>query len=140
MSTLNQIAATLGFPVVVLPETAAGSTEPAIRFLADRLVEGGLIQATFIDHVMSNLLRREMLGSTALGEGVALPHSMIIPTSGELDRVIGILAHCSSPVPWETPDGQESRNICLILAPHDRPGEYMRVLEQVARAMREKRK
>jgi len=134
MNYVEQIAAKLGFPVIVLPDAAAGSVESAIRFLVDRLVVGGFLHAEVTDEVVRGILKREMLGSTALGEGVALPHS----TSSGVDRVIGVLAHCSSAGPWEGPDGQAVRTICLILAPVGRPGDYMRALEQVAQAIRRK--
>src|SRR5437588_13062752 len=103
MSTVEQIAAKLGFPVVVLPDAAAGAVESPSRFLVDRLVAGGVVHAGATDEVVHGVLKREMLGSTALGEGVALPHSV----TSVVDRVIGILAHCSFPVPWEAPDGQQ---------------------------------
>ena len=132
---MERIATTLGFPVVILPDAAAGAMESAIRFLVDSLVVGGFLHAKSADEAVRNVLKREFLGSTALGEGVAMPHS----NSSAVDRVVGILAHCASPVPWETPDGQQVRTICLILAPVDRPGDYLRALEQVAQAMKSSR-
>jgi nitrogen PTS system EIIA component len=134
MNTLEQIAATLGFPVVVLPDAAACSMESAIRFLVDRLIHQGLLHAKFADDVVRKVLLRERLGSTALGKGVALPHVV----STEVDRVLGIFADCSVAVPWESPDGWDVRTICLILSPVERPIDYLRALEQVALALRRK--
>jgi len=126
------LAATLGFPVVVLPDAAVGSVESAIRFLVDRLIEGSFLHAKFADDIVRTVLKRELLGSTAIGEGLALPHLK----SSAVDRVVGILGHCSSPVAWADSDGQKVRTICLILAPVDRPVDYRRTLGQVAEAMR----
>src|SRR5262245_31246857 len=127
MSAVEQVAASLGFSVVILPDAASGSVQSAMRFLVERLSDGGLIPLQAVDQVVSNVMKREWLGSTAFG-GVAMSHM----TSTAVNRVIGILAHCSSPVPWESPDGQGIRTICLILSPTDRPGDYMRALEKVA--------
>jgi PTS system nitrogen regulatory IIA component len=132
MSTVEHIAATLGFPVVVLPAAAAGSMESAITFVVDRLIERNIVPVESGNEILTNLLKRETLGSTALGGAVALPHGV----SSAVDRVIGILARCSSPVPWNAPDGQPVETICLIIAPVDRPGDYSRVLEQVAQAIK----
>jgi mannitol/fructose-specific phosphotransferase system IIA component (Ntr-type) len=129
MSAVEQIAASFGFSVVILPVTVAESTQSAIRFLVERLSDGGLILTQDVEKVVSNAMKRESLGSTALGGGFAMPHM----TSTAVNRVMGILAHCSSPVPWDSPDGQGIRTICLILSPTDRPGDYMRALEQVTR-------
>jgi nitrogen PTS system EIIA component len=135
MTAVEQVAASLGFSVLILPDTVTGSVQSAIRFLVERLSDGGLISLQAVDQVVSNVMKREWLGSTALGGGVAMPHM----TSTAVNRVMGILAHCSSPVPWESPDGQGVRTICLILSPTDRPGDYMRALEKVARAMKQDR-
>ena len=134
MSTVEEIATKLGFAYVTLPDAAAGSVESAIRFLVVRLLEGGLLHGQSVDQIVSNVLSRESLGSTALGSGVAVPHT----TSSAVDRMIGVFAHCSFPVPWKTPDGQAVRSICLIVAPVNRPVDYLRALEQISQAMRHK--
>jgi nitrogen PTS system EIIA component len=134
MNPLEQIAGALGFPVVVLPVAAAGSTTSAISFLVDCLIKGGFLRVETAEEVRSNVMNRERLGSTALGGGSALPHC----TGSSIDRVLGIFARSSCPVPWDAPDGKPVETICLILAPIVRPGDYMRALEMVAQAMREK--
>jgi PTS system fructose-specific IIA component len=137
MSALEQIAASLGFSAVILPDDAAGSVQSAIRFLVERLMEGGLILPHTVDAVVSDLMKRESIASTGLGAGFAMPHRM----STAVNRVVGILAHSPSPVPWESPDGRGAQTICLILSPADRPpGDYMRALEKVSRAMAQDRK
>ena len=134
MNTLEQIARTLGFPVVVLPDIAAGSRESAIRFLVARLIEGGLVHVNSGEEIASSVLKRELLGSTALGGRVALPHGV----SSAVDTVRGILARCSLPVPWDSPDGQPVETIFLTISPCDRPGSHLRVLEQISQAIKRK--
>jgi mannitol/fructose-specific phosphotransferase system IIA component (Ntr-type) len=133
MSELERIAKTLGFQIVLRPDDAAHSMESAIRFLVGRLTDEGFLPATSAQEVISDLLRREGLGSTAFGGAIALPHAV----SSSVNRVLGILARCAHPVPLGAPDGQPVRNICLILAPADHPGERLRSLDQIVQAMRE---
>jgi mannitol/fructose-specific phosphotransferase system IIA component (Ntr-type) len=129
--SLEQVAEELGFPVVVLPIDAAHSMESAISFLVDCLIEGGYLQKKSADEIVSSVLKRELLGTTAIGEGVAIPHS----TCSVMQMALGIFARCACPVPWQTPDGKQIETICLILCPVDRPVDYMRALEKVKRAM-----
>jgi mannitol/fructose-specific phosphotransferase system IIA component (Ntr-type) len=128
---VERIAKKLGFPVAVLPDTAAGSVEAAVRFLINKLVQGGNVPASAAKGIVENILKRESLGSTALGGAVALPHA----THSAVDRLQGILGRCSSPVPWKSPDGKRVETICLIIAPVDGPGM---VWEKVAQALRGK--
>jgi mannitol/fructose-specific phosphotransferase system IIA component (Ntr-type) len=131
MSAL-EVAETLGFPLVTLPGAASRSTESAISFLVNQLIQSGLLLDTSVDEMVGRVLQRERLGSTAFGNAAALPHS----TCSAVDRVIGILARCPHPVPWQAPDRQCVRTICLILGPVDKPRDYIRALEKVVRAMK----
>jgi PTS system nitrogen regulatory IIA component len=131
---VERIAKKLGYAVAVLPDTAAVSVEAAIRFLVYELVQRGNVPANAAKGIVENILKRESLGSTAPGGAVALPHA----THLAVDRLQGILGRCSPPVPWKALDGKPVQLICLSIAPQDRPGDHFRVLETVARALREK--
>ena len=109
LSAVDEPAKRLGFPVFVLPVAAAASMESAIKFMVGRLAADGFLPPELADEVASCVLKREKLGSTALGRGFALPHT----TKAELERVIGILAHCPRPVPWDAPDAQGVQTIRL---------------------------
>src|SRR5688572_30257015 len=122
MSFAEEVPGDLNFPVVALPESAAGSAESAIRFLVGQLVAGGFLRAESADEVVRSVLKREMLGSTALGGGVAVPHA----NSSAVDRLVGILARSASAVPWGAPGGEPVRAICLFVTPVGRPGDYLR--------------
>ena len=98
-------------------------------------VQDGSLHVESTDETVTSVLKRESLGSTALGGAVALPHGI----NSAVDRVLGILARSSSPVPWDSPDGQPVETICLIITSVDRPGDYGRVLEKVFQAMKGKR-
>ena len=126
----------LGFLHVELPAAAAGSAESAIRFLVQYLATAGALQPEQVEEAIRRVLARERLGSTAIGEGVALPHA----TSGAVTRVVGVGARPSPGIPWGARDGAAVQRICLILAPPDRPGDYLRVLEALSQGLRQRKR
>lgn len=79
------------------------------------------------------LARREALGSTAVGHGIAIPHtrSLIVP------RVQMAYGRLTTPLPWDAPDGRPVRHVFLILAPPvEVSNQYLQTLGQVARLAR----
>ncbi len=79
------------------------------------------------------LVERERLGSTALGEGVALPHARV-PL---LARIYVSVARCLRGLPFDSPDGQPVRIIFTVLAPEEESGLYLRCLSHLARMLKE---
>jgi mannitol/fructose-specific phosphotransferase system IIA component (Ntr-type) len=128
----GELLARLGFQLVELPGPSAGSPEQVIRFLVGRLVDAGCLLAEHAEDAIGRVLAREQLGPTAIGEGVALPHA----TTPSIHNIAGVGARSASGVPWRAPDGQPVQRICLILAPPDRPGDYLRVLEALSQGLR----
>jgi nitrogen PTS system EIIA component len=120
------------FPAVELPSEATSSPEAAIRYLVGQLAMVNDLPAQTANHFARAVLACESLGSTAIGKGVAVPHGI----SGALERVIGILGNSSKGIDWRAVDGMLVHRICLIAAPADRPGEYIRAFERVARELR----
>ena len=72
---MTDAADRFGFPVVDLPPAAAASPDAAIKFLVDHLVQTGRLPAEQAARVTSQVLRRESLGSTGIGRGIAIPHA-----------------------------------------------------------------
>ncbi len=83
--------------------------------------------------VLAALLKREELGSTAIGGGVAVPHAK----SADVDRTIGALATFPAGVDFGAADGQPVRRVFVLLSPVDDAGEDLRLLESVSRWLRE---
>lgn len=80
------------------------------------------------------LARRELLGSTAVGRGIAIPHcrSLVVP------RVRMAYARLKEPLPWDSIDGEPVRHIFLIVAPPvEVSNQYLPTLGQLARATRQ---
>ena len=115
-----------------LPVEATCSPEAAVRFLVGQLVATGQLPPQYFEETVRSVMKREQLGSTAIGKGVAVPHA----GSSRVERVAGVAGCSKSAVPWETVDNVPVHVVCLILGPMDRPGDYMRALEHVARSLR----
>ncbi|MBI5709045.1 MAG: PTS sugar transporter subunit IIA [Candidatus Eisenbacteria bacterium] len=79
--------------------------------MVEQLAAGGVVRDPAM--VLSLLLDRERLGSTAIGKGVAIPHARSLAVSG----LRMVFATSRRGIPWEAPDGEPVRLIFLVLAP-----------------------
>ena len=83
--------------------------------------------------ISAEILKREELGSTGTGGGVAIPHARI----QGLTRSFGILARLSKPIGFEAIDGRPVDLVFLLLLPANPPDEQLKALESVARKLRD---
>ncbi|WP_132251293.1 PTS sugar transporter subunit IIA [Methylobacterium segetis] len=83
--------------------------------------------------LLAALLRREDLGSTGVGDGVALPHARL----EALARPFGILARLREPIAFDAIDEAPVDLVCLLLLPADAGGEHPNALACIARRLRE---
>ena len=74
--------------------------------------------------VVAGLARREQLGSTALGEGVAIPHARV----DDLKRIQLAYLRLRSPIPYDAPDGRPVSDILVLLVPKRATEEHLRIL------------
>lgn len=77
---------------------------------------------------VESLLARERLGSTGLGQGIAIPHGRI----RGLKRSIGYFARPKTPIIFEAPDGQPVRDIFVLLVPEAATDEHLQILSELA--------
>ncbi len=111
-------------------DLVAASRDAAIAATASSLHLGERSHAT----LLRLLARRELLGSTAVRRGIAVPHcrSMVVP------RVRLAYSRLAQPLPWESVDGEPVRHIFLIVAPPvEVSNQYLPTLGSLARAARQ---
>src|SRR5258708_27349546 len=72
----------------IIPELAANTKEGVIREMVASLRSGGFFKAGEPEDIVKAILKRELLGSTGIGRGVAIPHT----THTSVDRLIGTVA------------------------------------------------
>lgn len=83
--------------------------------------------------VFETLLQRERLGSTGIGDRIAIPHCKL----PRLERLFGMVARLEEPVDFEALDGQPVDVMFLLLAPATAGADHLKALARVARLMRE---
>jgi nitrogen PTS system EIIA component len=83
--------------------------------------------------VFEALLQRERLGSTGIGEGLAIPHGKL----PNLSRLFGLVARLDRPIDFEALDGQPVDILFLLLAPEGAGADHLKALARIARVLRE---
>jgi PTS system nitrogen regulatory IIA component len=79
------------------------------------------------------ILKREALGSTGMGDGVAIPHARF----ADLKKPFGILARLRKPIDFEAVDGRTVDIVFLLLAPIAPEGDQLNALACIARKLRD---
>lgn len=114
----------------VAPALRAGSKKHALQELASH---AGRLTGLGEREIFETLLQRERLGSTGIGDGIAIPHGK----SAKLDRLFGFIARLERPIDFEALDGQPVDILFLLLAPEGAGADHLKALARVARVLRE---
>jgi nitrogen PTS system EIIA component len=118
-------------PEMVVPDLK-GSDKPAVlRELAEHMCASH--KEIQIGDLVAVLEERERLGSTAIGDGIAIPH-------GKLKGVKGILGifgrHCAG-VDFDSLDGKPTHLFFLLIAPEDSSSLHLKALARVSRLLKD---
>ncbi|MBA1155305.1 MULTISPECIES: PTS IIA-like nitrogen regulatory protein PtsN [Microvirga] len=117
-------------PRAVLPALRVNGKKQALQELAS---QAALLTGLTDDAIYEALLQRERLGSTGIGEGIAIPHGKL----PGLTRIFGLVARLEKPVDFEALDGQPVDVLFLLLAPEGAGADHLKALARVARVLRE---
>ena len=112
-------------------ELAAGDKESVIVELVDSLVSAGGIKEDDKKGIVDAVMKREELGSTGIGRGVAVPHTK----HPSVDRLIGAVGISRGGVDFKSLDGEGVMIFFLLVSPPDRPGDHLRALENISRQL-----
>ena len=93
-----------------------------------RLISEDQLSLTY-EEVFAQLIAREKLGSTGLGQGIAIPHSRI----GNCTQPIGTLVTLSEPIDFDAPDGEPVDLVFALLVPEEATQQHLDTLAQIAR-------
>lgn len=78
--------------------------------------------------VFDSLFAREKLGSTGLGQGVAIPHGR----AKGLKEAAGAFVRLKTPIPFDAPDGKPVQNLFVLLVPEQATDLHLQVLSELA--------
>ncbi len=113
-------------PNAILPALKINNKKQVLQELAARaaVLTGQNERAIF-----EILMQREKLGSTAVGNGIAIPHGKM----PNLTRLFGLFARLDRPIDFEARDGQPVDLVFLLLAPEGAGADHLKALARVAR-------
>ena len=114
----------------IIPELSAGQKKEVLEELCHVLAHNeGLTQGPLVEVLMD----RERLGSTGIGEGIAIPH-------GKSDLVKNLTICCgrsSQGVDFESMDGRPTHLFFLLLAPENTTGVHLKALAKISRLLKD---
>lgn len=82
--------------------------------------------------ILEVLTERERLGSTGMGQGIAIPHGRL----ANLPKIVGLFARLETPIAYEAVDNQPVDLVFLLLAPEDAGADHLKALARVSRLLR----
>jgi len=113
-------------PTDVLCDVRAANKQQLLQELSKKAASSLSLQA---EYVASELLKREDLGSTGMGRGVAIPHARL-PV---VKKPFGVMARLKSAIDFEAIDGQSVDLVFLLLLPAPPEADQLVALASVAR-------
>jgi len=116
----------------IVTDLAADSKEAAIRAMVVSLCKSGKIAADSEDNIVAAIMKREELGSTGIGRGIAVPHTK----HPSVDSLIATIAIAKEGVEFQSLDGEDVYILFLLISPPDRPGDHLRGLEGISRHLK----
>ena len=119
----------------ILVDLQAIGKEEAIREMVGSLHRAGRLADSDTESVIRAILSREELGSTGIGQGVAVPHTRH-PT---LQKLIGTVALSRRGVDFAALDGEPVDIFFLLVSPQNQPGDHLRALENISRHLKDER-
>jgi len=116
-------------PEAVLPSLKAQGKKQLLQELAERI-------ASFCDvperRIFETLIERERLGSTGMGQGIAIPHGRL----AGLKKITGMFARLETPIAYDAVDNQPVDLVFLLLAPEGAGADHLKALARISRLLR----
>ena len=114
----------------IMPAVKANSKKQLLQLLAERAARiAGIPEREIFD----TILQRERLGSTGVGNGIAIPHGKL----AGVKRITGVFARLETPVDFEALDDQPVDLVFLLLAPEGAGADHLKALSRIARVLRD---
>jgi len=118
-------------PEAILPDLQATTKEEAIREMVDALRAAGCVAQADVEELVRAVLRREGLGTTGVGNGVAFPETR----HPAVKRMLGTIALSRGGIDFDAADGAPVHIFFLVISPPNRPAEFLRAEEMISRLL-----
>jgi PTS system fructose-specific IIA component/PTS system nitrogen regulatory IIA component len=111
----------------------ATSKEGVIRELVNALISSGMLTAEQEEPIVQAIMKREELGSTGIGRGIAVPHTK----HSSVSQPVGTVGISRGGVDFQSLDGEKVQLFFLLISPPDRPGDHLRALENISKQLQD---
>ena len=116
----------------IIPNLQATKKEDAIREMAASLFKAAKLSEDDYENLVRAIIKREELGSTGIGRGIAVPHTK----HPCVKEVVGTVAVSNKGVEFDSLDGDPVYVLFLLISPLNEPAKHLRALELIARQVR----
>ena len=121
-------------PKAVTTSLKGKDKEEIIKELVGLLITAGAVDKKHKSKLVEILLAREALGSTAIGQGVAIPHGKC----EHVNKLVAGLGICPGGVDFDSLDGEPAYIFFLLIAPIDSAGPHLKALAKISRLLKDK--
>lgn len=118
----------------ILTDIQANKKEDVLHELVDALIAAGEVEKACRSKLIESLLARENLGSTAIGQGVAIPHAK----TPCVQRLVAAFGISKKGVDFDSLDGEPAYIFFLLAAPQDSAGPHLKALARISRLLKDK--
>ena len=121
-------------PDAVVADLKANTKKELIEEVVGMMVEAGAFEKKNKAKIIDVLMAREALGSTAIGQGIAIPHGK----TDCVDKLVAGLAVSKKGIDFDALDGEPAYIFFLLAAPVDSAGPHLKALARVSRLLKDK--
>ncbi len=121
-------------PKAITADLKGGNKKEVIEELVDLLLSAGAIEKKNKAKLIEMLMAREALGSTAIGQGIAIPHAK----SESVTKLTAGLGVSKKGIDFDSLDGEPAYIFFLLVAPVDSAGPHLKALARISRLLKDK--
>ena len=118
----------------ILPSLKARTKESAVEELVDALIRAKKLPASSRDEVIRSVMKRERLGSTGIGSGLAVPH---VKQSPHVPKIMGAFGRVEDGIEFGAIDGEPVHLLFLLLSPQGDPSIHLEALKLLSSLTRD---
>ena len=120
-------------PEAILDDLRADTKEGVLRELSEVIAKS--VPKLSVDSLAAILMERESLGSTGIGDGVAIPHGKV----AGIERLVAAFGRSRNGVQFHSLDGKPAHLFFLIMAPENSAGMHLKALARISRLLKDER-
>ncbi len=117
----------------IVNELTSETKEDAIREIVNHLVVAGKVKKGDVDSLVTALMAREQLGSTGIGQGLAVPHAK----HENVGDLIGAFGSSKKGIEFDSLDGEPVSLIFLLLSNKEASGQHLEALAYITKLLRD---